>query len=1258
MERKKSFFNLLQFKIHLGIQFILAVCFFALGYFIYVTQLDFLIEDIRRQGTEQAGMVAEASVGAIQRDSLYLLEDLAAKAEYSPLVAYCQIADPLGKSLLKSEVRAGLTRDDLMSAYSEKDVTVVVRDIVAGGRVVGQVKLGLFVDQARQQVQATTIRLIAAFAVMLGLIALFLYVFLNRLLILPVVNLSVLTQSLSRGEFVTTNLDRRRDELGVLAQGFNIMSRSLKELYRSLEEKVDARTADLNNAYHELQAIFDNSLVGISVLGADHKVIRANRRFATIFGYRPEEMALVGPEKLHVTARTHDDFMDKFFGRLAEREITQLEYQFRRKDGSVFWSQVSAKAIDPQDLSRGVIFVIEDISDRKKASELLRQHAEDLRVAKDLADKATRSKSEFLARMSHEIRTPMNAILGMAEMLQETGLSEEQQEYVKTFSSAGELLLGIINDILDFSKIEVGQIKLESIPFNLRELVDDVNKLFVYRAEEKSLKLEKKVSEGLAHRYVGDPTRIRQIVINLVGNALKFTSTGGVTMSVTESVMDDGAPCCLFAVKDTGIGIPKSKLDAVFESFAQADSSTTREFGGTGLGLAISKKLVELMGGRIWVESETGQGTTFFFKLPLVPDQQVQVPEFRLKIPADTHLLIVEDQPENRGSLSSLVRGWGLAPVSAASAAKAVDALNAHKKDFAFQAILVDSYVDGLPGIEIVELLVGQGIPVANLVLAVENADDLAQLPKASDFGPLSYILKNERDAVLHDKIHDVVSESQRQRMTDFQHKGWKILLVDDVEANRRVVELFLKSSNVTLVHAENGKIAVEKFTEEPFDLVLMDMEMPVMDGLEATRRIRAWEQDKREYKTPIIALTAHAFQEHRQKTMDAGCTEFLAKPIKKQALINIIDLFAGQRESLVAQPEPLLVTEVTPIHEELDSPVQIDPELQDLRPLFLRTVRDFQTQIADAITTQDFGALQRCGHSLKGLGSTYAVDEISQSGKIIESAAKGRQLPVIVEAANHLTVFMNTGETPKIQTADGGHDAGDILPEPVDGRYVVHVAPEMSELIPFLMDAMQKDLELMGKALAQKDFPTMRRFGHSHKGFGSTYGFEYISAVGRKIQAAAEAREPERLADLLLALDNYLQRVDIVYDIPPDLVEQEPEPPVPAATVPEEIPEEVQDYTVEVDAELYELVPLFMDTMRSNVAEMQEALPERNFDVICRHGHSQKGLGSTYGFDYLSHIGYRIETAGMQKNADEVTKLLKIMNSYLEKVQIVERKG
>lgn len=1269
MERKKSFFNLLQLKIHVGIQFILAVCFFALGYFIYITQLNFLISDIRLQGAQQAEMVAEASVASIQRESYYLLEELATKVEYSPLVAYCQIVDVSGKSLLQGQVRSGLTRDDLASAFSEDDVTLVTKDILLDGQPLGQVRIGMFIDKARKEVQTSTVQLVAAFAAVLGTIALFLYVFLNRLLILPVVNLSMLTESLSRGEFVTTNLDRRNDELGVLAHGFNNMSRNLKELYKNLEKKVDARTEDLNNAYHELEAIFDNSLVGIAVLSSDHRVIRANNRFASIFGYAPEEMPQVSPEKFHVSGRDFDLFVEKFYNRLNETEIAQLEYQFRKKNGAVFWSQVSAKAIDPEDIGKGVIFVLEDITERKRASELLRQHAEDLRVAKEEADKATRSKSEFLARMSHEIRTPMNAILGMAEMLQESGLNEEQAEYVKTFSSAGELLLGIINDILDFSKIEVGEIKLESISFNLQDLVSDVSKLFVYRADEKGLDLNLHVAPGLATRYTGDPTRIRQILINLLGNAIKFTSTGGVSLRVDESVNEDGAPCCLFSVRDTGIGIPEAKTQTIFESFAQADSSTTREFGGTGLGLAISKRLVELMGGEIWVESTPGKGTTFFFKLPLIPDLQVQVEEVRPLLPAGTKVLVLEDQPGANDSISSLLRSWGAVPITRKAAGEAVDVLRQNTGDAAIHAIVIDAVVDNEPGINAAHLLVGQGGTLPQMILIVDDVHDLALLPDAAEFGPLSYMLKNERNLHLQKRLLDIVNEAQQRRMAESAGKGWRVLLVDDVEANRRVVELFLKAANVTLVHAENGKVAVEKFTEEPFDLVLMDMEMPVMDGLEATRRIRLWEEEKREYRTPIIALTAHAFQEHRQKTIDAGCTEFLAKPIKKQALISVIEMFAGQREAFVGQAQPVVVQEETASPSgiqipldftvELDSPVRIDPELEDLRPLFLRTVRDFQTQIADALAAGDFPTIQRCGHSLKGLGSTYAVDEISQAGRIIETAARGRQTAVISEAFNHLAVFMNTGETPKIQVSDGsGVESVDEMTESSPRRYTVRVSQEMSELIPFLMDAMHKDLELMKKALEQKDYTTVRRFGHSHKGFGSTYGFDFISTVGLRIQQAAENREEERLAKLMGALETYLERVDIIYEAKPDLAEEPIEEALPEVELVEAIEGQEQNLIVEVDAELYELVPMFMDTMRNNSKEMHEALASKDYDTICRHGHSQKGLGSTYGFDYIGQIGLKIETAAMHKDDKEIQSLLDEMTSYLGRVQIVQREG
>lgn len=1261
MERKSSFYNLLQFKIHLGVQFILMVCFFALGYFIYITQLNFLMDEIKNQGMQQVEMVAEGSVVSIQRKSYYFLEELASKVEYSPLVAYCQILNEKGEPLLQNEVRSGLTRSDLAAAYSADDVIVVEKDIVAGDTLLGKVKLGMFIDKAKAEVKRNTIQLIAAFAVVLGIITIFLYFFLNRQLIFPVVNLSMLTQTLSKGEFVTTTLDRRKDELGVLAQGFNDMSHNLREAYKDLEGKVEARTEDLSRAYTELQAIFDNSLIGIAVLSGGSKIIRANNRFASIFGYQTEEMSDLSLEALHGSTPESADIIGKFIAQLAEKDIVQAEYTFHKKDGTIFWSQISAKAVESTDLNKGIILVLEDVSDKKKASEMLRQHAEDLRVAKGEADKATRSKSEFLARMSHEIRTPMNAILGMAEMLQESDLNAEQAEYVRTFSSAGELLLGIINDILDFSKIEVGQIKLESIPFSLPELVEDVTKLFAYRAEEKDLKLTQSVSSELAQRYIGDPTRIRQIIINLLGNAIKFTNHGGVSVKVEPSVSEDGAACCLFSVKDTGVGIPQAKLLTIFESFAQADSSTTREFGGTGLGLAISKKLVELMGGRIWVESEINQGTTFFFSLPLEehaeakPQEDQPLPQpVQHALPEDVRLLVLEDDPALDGSISNLIRQWNLMSVTRKAVGPAVNVLLDQKgKDF--QAAIIDSEVNGFTALQVAHLLIGQGIDLPHLILVVDSAQEADQILSISEIAPVSYILRGERDASLLTRIEEIVEAIQHDEKEEADKQVKKLLLVDDVEANRRVVELFLKNMNVSLVHAENGKEAVEKFTEEPFDLVLMDMEMPVMDGLEATRRIRMWEQEKREFQTPIVALTAHAFQEHRQKTIDAGCTEFLAKPIKKQDLIDMVNQFSGKQAPLIEVPttvQPILPSSSL---SDLESPVKIDPELEELRPLFLRTVYDFQSQIADAITGNDFQTLQRCGHSLKGLGSTYAVDEISQAGRLIESAAKERQTAVIVEAANHLAIFMNTGQAPKIQ-AQGSDTLSTAEPSRDSDRFVVHVAPDMSELIPFLMEAMQKDLVGMRQALVDKDFATLRRSGHSHKGFGTTYGFDYISLLGSQIQIAADKQSAGEISRLLDTLEDYLKRVDIIYDGGTGLHSTDATESLPVQTATEEA--EDGSITVAVDKELYELIPLFLETMEKNIAEMHEALKDKQYEVICRHGHSQRGLGSTYGFDDLGDLGSKIEFAGAQKNDNTISVLLKEMDEYLQKVHVVQKEG
>jgi PAS domain S-box-containing protein len=1247
MEGRRAFYKRLQFKIHLGIQIILVVSFVALGYFMYRTQLDFLLAEVRRQGSEQVEMVAKESTAALERGAVYLLAEIAARAEFSPNVAYCLITDASGKVLNDGEVRTGMTRTALARSMHPDDLIVFTRDLSRAGVSLGQVRLGMRIDTARQEAQRTVIQLIAAFAAVLGVIAVFLYFFLNRILIQPVANLAELTEILARGEFVTSNLDRRSDELGILAEGFNAMSRNLRELYRSLEQKVAERTEELGAAFREVEAIFENSLVGIAVMTPDHRVVRANARFAAIFGYAPPEMSQVDPLHLHVSQRDFDLFVEKFFSQLPEVEIAQLEFQFRRKNGEIFWSQISAKALDESDANKGIIVVLEDITERKRASELLRQHAEQLRLAKEEADKATRTKSEFLARMSHEIRTPMNAILGMAEMLQETGLTEEQAEYVRTFSSAGELLLGIINDILDFSKIEVGQIKLEEVPFDLPELVDDLHKLFVYRAEEKGLSLSCALAPSLAPRYVGDPFRIRQILINLIGNAIKFTHQGSVRLMVEDAVNEAGVPCCLFKVQDTGIGIRKDKLSTIFESFAQADTSTTREFGGTGLGLAISKKLAELMGGDIWVESEVGRGTTFFVLLPLKPDFQAQVVPSATQVPAGLRVLVVEDRPLAHEGIASLVRSWGVAPQTASHPADAVNLVRSGQ----FQALLVDSVVDGESGFEVVRLVLGQDIDAPPVVLVVDSAQDLGHLPSPSVLGSVAYVLRSEKATRLQDVLLDLLAQHKHRRLTSGRQQ-WKVLLVDDVEANRKVVELFLKNTNVVLTHAENGQEAVDRFIAEPFDLVFMDIEMPVMDGLEATRRIRLWEAEKREYATPIVALTAHAFQEHRQQCLAAGCTDFLAKPLKKQELLDIIERYAGVRESLRAGVPAAAQPSIPESADADSSPVQIDPELAELRPMFLRTVRDFQRHIKEALDVDDFLQVQRSGHSLKGLGATYGVEAVSQIGRSLELAGQSKNKGPAVQALNLLVTFMDTGAMPQVQA----HSLSCTMVDTAQASHstVVYVDPEMQELIPFLMDSIRKDIDLMRGALEQGDFATVRRLGHSHKGFGSTYGFDYVSQVGLAIQCAAEAKNKSELEGLIRDLAKYMDEVRVVYGQAPapDAVEPVRLEDVPSGGILSIHP------VVAVDAELMDLVPLFLDTMRRNLEEMRTALPRADFEIICRHGHSQKGLGSTYGFGELGQLGARLEAAGNRQDSGEVAALLDAMDAYLQTVQVVRKEG
>jgi PAS domain S-box-containing protein len=771
----------------------------------------------------------------------------------------------------------------------------------------------------------------------------------------------------------------------------------------------------LRQAEARYRSIIENAQEGIFQTTSDGKFISCNPALARIFGYENPESLMSSVTDVRRQLYVDSNKREESSRLLADKgSVSGFEFQAYRRDGTVVWlSENTRLVMDENGTPLYQEGFIEDVTERKRA-------AEDLQRAKETAEAASRAKSQFLANMSHEIRTPINGIIGMTELALSTNLSLEQREYLETVKNCADSLLSLINDMLDLARLEVGKLTLHPVPFGLRDSLDRTLNMLALRAHQKGLELSCNILPDVPDALVGDPDRLRQIIANLVGNAIKFTDRGDVVLHVQSDLQGPHHVSLHFTVTDTGIGIPENKQNVIFEAFTQADGSMTRKYGGSGLGLSISSQLVQMMGGRIWVESKVGEGSAFHFTVsfPMPEPGRKPLPEEAPPALADVPVLVVDDNPTNRRILQATLINWGMRPQLAADGLSALASLrSAAASGEPVALVLLDAMMPGIDGFTLAQQIRQDATLADTPIVMLTSTDGMGIDNKYPGIGIDDHLTKPVRQADLLSAVCNTLGsgrarigiDDQPPAPRDGQSNGGlpgvpnpsslRILVAEDNPVNQLLVTRLLEKMGHEVIQAKSGNKVLSLLDQGRFDLVLMDVQMPELNGLDAATMIRQTEK-KRGTRVPIVAMTAHAMGGDRERCIAAGMDAYISKPIRIPEFLGTLERlipsgFAGKLGGLSEGAFDPVVNRDS-VMARFGGDVNLFREAAEL---FCSSMPRLLAHLHAAIAAGDGNTVARTAHTVKGSVGNFEGKSALEAAERLERLARQGDLAAALKA-------------------------------------------------------------------------------------------------------------------------------------------------------------------------------------------------------------------------------------------------------------------